>query len=125
MPAACELGADTLLNAVADRDIRLTVGRDAVLRITFRNRSNGGLVNWTGWTFAAEAAATKGAVTPWATATVTHGGTNGVVTVRFDRAETALLTPGAEGFWDLRGTDPDTLQHQVLEGAVEVVGAVT
>lgn len=124
MPAACELGSSADLNAVAERDIRLTVGRDEVLRITFRTRQ-GALVDWTGWTFASKAKPAPGSLTTWATATVTHGGTNGVVTVVFPRADTALLTPGAEGWWDLRGTDPDTLQRQILEGDVEVVGAAT
>ena len=106
------------------RDFEIVRGDDAQLAITFKDSSTYEPINWTGWTFAAKVkAAVDGAV--WATATVTHGGTNGRVLITFPSAQTALLTPGAIGVWDLQGTSPTALIRTFVRGDAPITGDVT
>jgi hypothetical protein len=103
--------------------INLKRGDDVVVVLHYTVKNPRGNFDWTGWTFTAEARSTAGAL--WATATVTHDGTGGTVTILFPTADTSLLTPGAVGKWDLQGVDPGLLVRTVAEGSATVTGDVT
>jgi hypothetical protein len=106
---------------IPERDIKLRRGDDVVLRIIARDRATRELIDWTGWTFASKAKPGVDTVT----ATVTHDGTGGTITVVFPKAQTSLLTPDDTGRWDLEGTDPLSMVKTVVEGDVLVTADVT
>lgn len=123
MPTAeCLLGQSA--TTLPARDIEVTRGDDVVLVFHFIYQDTGANYDWTGWTFAAKMkAAVDGAL--WSTATVTHDGTGGTITILFPSSDTTLLIPGAEGKWDLQGTDPGTLVRTIIRGDVLVIGDIT
>lgn len=103
--------------------IVLKRGDDVVVVLHYTVRKPHGNMSWVGWTFTSEARSTAGAL--WATATVTHDGVGGTITVTFPTADTSLLTPGNVGEWDLQGVDPGGLIRTVAEGTATVTGDVT
>lgn len=119
----CFVGQDEL-PSFAERNISIIRGDATQFGITFRDPETLEPIDFTGWTFEAEARSTWGG-TLWTTATVTHNGAGGRVLVTFPAAETALLTPDAVGVWDLQGTDTGNLPHTVVRGTATVLGDST
>jgi hypothetical protein len=104
-------------------DIKIKRGDDKVVRFVCRDCETRELIDWTGWTFACKVKDDT-LVSTWVTAIVA-GDANGVITVLFPKAQTSALTPGDEGKYDVQGTDPDGLDHTVVEGDVLVTADVT
>jgi len=104
--------------------VNLKRGDDVVVVLHYMTRKPKANFNWTGWTFTAQARSDDG-VDLWATATVTHDGTGGTVTILFPTGDTSSLTPGDVGKWDLQGVDPGLLVRTVAEGTATVTGDVT
>jgi len=123
MPTAeCLIGTSSEPR-IPEVPITLKRGDDVVIVLHYMVKKPRANMSWVGWTFTAEARSTTG--TLWATATVTHDGVGGTVTILFPTADTSLLTPGAVGKWDLQGVDPGLLVRTVAEGSATVTGDVT
>lgn len=104
-------------------DIKIKRGDDVVVRFRCRDCETREAPNWTGWTFAAKAKSAD-LTTTWVVG-VAGGDADGVITVLWPKAQTALLTPGDVGKYDVQGTDPDGFDHTVVEGDVLVTADVT
>jgi hypothetical protein len=124
MPLACEF--TTCFDAwtdIAHKDIKIKTGDDVVVRFVARDSSTGELIDWTGWSFVSLVKNAALSVT-WATGIVT-GDAVGVISILYPKAQTNLLTPDAEGKYDVEGTDPDGFVHTLVEGDVLVTGDVS
>lgn len=123
MPSAECLLSTSSEPKIPNVPITLKRGDDVVIVLHYSTRKPKADFDWTGWTFTAQARSTAAVL--WATATVTHDGTGGTVTILFPTADTSLLTPGDVGDWDLQGVDPGLLVRTVAEGTATVTGDVT
>jgi hypothetical protein len=124
MPVLCEATSSvgSCLD-IPERDIKIKRGDDKVIRFICRDCVTRELIDWTGWTFACKVKDST-LTTTWVTAVIS-GDANGVIAILFPKAQTALLVPGDEGRYDVQGTDPDGLDHTVVEGDVLVTADVT
>lgn len=127
MPTAECLVHESAEPQIPELDITMRRGDDVVVVLKFKQRVGNvtTVIDWTGWTFTAEARETDLVATLMATATVTHNNTGGTVTILFPTADTSLLTPGTVGRWDLQGVDPGLLIRTVAQGDVLVTADVT
>ncbi|HVE28329.1 MAG TPA: hypothetical protein VNC22_23135 [Sporichthya sp.] len=124
MPLACSVNASVGSCAdIEERDLKIKRGDDKVVRFVCRDCETRELIDWTGWTFACKVKDST-LTNTWVVATIS-GDANGVIAVLFPKAQTSLLTPGDEGRYDVQGTDPDGLDHTVVEGDVLVTADVT
>jgi len=123
MPAlACAV--ETPAGHVPEQDIEITAGDDATIIFEFRWGNTGRLRDWTGWTFSSLLKDSLGG-TIMATGTVTHNGTGGQLQLVYPSSDTALLTDGDSGVYDIEGVDSGTAVHTVLRGTAIYKGSVT
>jgi len=96
-------GQSVTLPGVPTVNISLVHGSDTTIVLTFRDRATNTLINWTGQTFTARAYSGVGG-SVLATATTSHNGSGGAVTIVWPATQTVLLAVGLTGVWDLKAS---------------------
>lgn len=110
--------ANQQTGGVFQHNVDRTHGDDWILRPTFRQKDNRGVVtplDVSDWVLTAQVYDSTGASR--FTGTVTVAGLN-VVTILFNHIDTGNLAVGFIGSWDLVGVTPEATIHTLVQGDV-------